>query len=141
MMLAGTPGRVGMPVKPVDPIRVRPIRVGRPQPVRPVRPEPVRPIGNPRVLGSFEKGGDVEKTGVYKLHKGEKVVPKSKVQTVSLGKKGKFKVRKGALHRALGIPEGEKIGQARISSALHSSKPSVRRMAASAKGLTHMGHK
>lgn len=63
---------------------------------------------------------------------------KSKTETVSLGKKGSFKVRKGALHRALGVPEGEKLGQGRIKSALHSKSPSVRRMAASAEGLTHM---
>jgi len=61
-----------------------------------------------------------------------------KVTTVNLGKKGSFKVHKGALHAALGIPQGEKIGQARITAALHSNKPSVRRMAASAKGLTSM---
>lgn len=63
---------------------------------------------------------------------------KSKTETVSLGKKGSFKVRKGALHRALGVPEGEKLGQDRIRSALNSSKPSVRKMARSAEGLTHM---
>lgn len=66
---------------------------------------------------------------------------KSKTQTVSLGKKGSFKVRKGALHRALGVPEGEKLGQGRISAALHSKSPEVRRMARSAEGLTHMGGK
>lgn len=30
------------------------------------------------VLGSFKKGGKVKKTGLYKLHKGEKVVRKGK---------------------------------------------------------------
>lgn len=64
---------------------------------------------------------------------------KSMIQHVSLGKKGSFNVHKGKLHRALGIPEGEKIGQARISKALKSKKPAIRRMARSAKGLTHMG--
>lgn len=64
-----------------------------------------------------------------------------KTETVSLGKKGSFKVRKGALHKALGVPEGEKLGQGRISAALHSKSPSVRRMARSAEGLTHMGKK
>ena len=61
-----------------------------------------------------------------------------KTQKVSLGKKGNFTVRKGALHRALGIPEGENIGQTRIKAALHSSNPETRREAASAEGLTHM---
>jgi hypothetical protein len=64
-----------------------------------------------------------------------------KTETVSLGKKGAFKVRKGALHRALGVPQGEKLGQARIKSALHSNNPETRREAASAEGLTHMGKK
>ena len=31
------------------------------------------------VQGSFKKGGMVSKTGVYKLHKGEKVIPKHMV--------------------------------------------------------------
>jgi hypothetical protein len=61
-----------------------------------------------------------------------------KTQQVDLGEKGSFSVRKGALHRALGIPEDEKIGQKRIDSAMHSNKPSIRDMARSAKGLTHM---
>lgn len=31
-----------------------------------------------RVMGSFKKGGKVKKTGLYKLHKGEKVIPAKK---------------------------------------------------------------
>lgn len=61
-----------------------------------------------------------------------------KTKTVSLGKKGSFEEHPGALHEALGIPLGEKIGQARIDKAEHSSNPSIRRKAISAKGLTHM---
>jgi len=61
-----------------------------------------------------------------------------KTENVKLGKKGSFKVRKGALHHALGIPEGQKIGQTRIAAALHSTNPQTRREAASAEGLTHM---
>jgi hypothetical protein len=72
--------------------------------------------------------------------KGSDPVAKKKTQTVSLGKKGSFKIRPGALHRALGVPEGEKLGQGRIGAALHSKSPSVRRMARSAEGLTHMKH-
>lgn len=64
-----------------------------------------------------------------------------KTENVDLGSHGSFTVHKGALHEALGIPQDEPIGQKRISSALHSDKPSIRRMAASAKGLTHMGGK
>jgi len=36
---------------------------------------------------------------------------------------------KGGLHRSLGIPEGQKIGAARIEQATHSSNPKVRRQA------------
>ena len=63
---------------------------------------------------------------------------KVKIEKVKLGKKGSFKIRKGALHRALGIPESEKIGQTRIREALHSKNPETRREARSAEGLTHM---
>ena len=31
-------------------------------------------------MGSFDKGGKVQKTGLYKLHKGEKVVTKDEVK-------------------------------------------------------------
>jgi hypothetical protein len=64
-----------------------------------------------------------------------------KTEKVSLGEHGSFDVHPGALHRALGVPTDEPLGQARIDSALHSKKPSIRHMAASAKGLTHMGKK
>lgn len=32
------------------------------------------------LAGSFKKGGRVKKTGVYRLHKGEKVIPANKVK-------------------------------------------------------------
>jgi hypothetical protein len=65
----------------------------------------------------------------------------AKVHKVSLGKHGTFTIHPGALHEALGIAKDEPLGQDRIDKALHSNKPSVRRMAASAKGLTSMGKK
>lgn len=40
------------------------------------------------ILGSFRKGGRVKKTGTYKLHKGETVVP-----TKKRGRKAKGKAR------------------------------------------------
>lgn len=70
-----------------------------------------------------------------------KKVGKSKVEKVNLGKKGSFRVRKGALHRALGIPAGRKIGEARIKAAEHSTNPETRREADSAAGLTAMRKK
>lgn len=62
---------------------------------------------------------------------------KSKVQEVKLGKKGSFKVHKGALHRALGVPLGEKIPESKLEGH-HSGR--VGRMIASAKGLKAMHH-
>lgn len=56
---------------------------------------------------------------------------------VDLGKAGKFSVRKGALHRALGVPEGEKIPEAKLAGH-HEGK--LGRMIASAKGFKAMHH-
>jgi hypothetical protein len=41
------------------------------------QPAPPMRMQQPRVMGSMKKGGKIKKTGVYKLHKGEKVVPVS----------------------------------------------------------------
>jgi hypothetical protein len=57
---------------------------------------------------------------------------------VKLGRKGKFKVRRGALHAALGIPAGDKIGHDRMEEALQSPKSEVRKMARSGLGLSAM---
>lgn len=47
---------------------------------------------------------------------------------------------KGKLHRALGIPEGQKIPASRLTAARHSSNPSVRRMAVRAETMKHWNH-
>lgn len=65
---------------------------------------------------------------------------KAKTQKVSLGKKGSFKIHKGALHKKLGVPEGEKIPAAKLQAAMHSKDPKTRREAISAKGLKAMHH-
>ncbi len=59
---------------------------------------------------------------------------------VDLGKKGSFNVHKGALHRALHVPEGSKIPASKMAQAKRSSNPHVRNMARSAKGLKAMHH-
>jgi|GEM_PF-6746556 len=64
----------------------------------------------------------------------------AKTKTVNLGKKGSFTEHPGALHRALGIPQGQKIGPARIAKAERSSNPTIRREADSAAGFEHMHH-
>lgn len=61
-------------------------------------------------------------------------------EKVNLGKKGSFTVHKGALHRALGVPAGEKIPQRMLTKALHGKSGRLKRMAASAKGLEAMKH-
>lgn len=39
------------------------------------------------------------------------------------------KVKKGALHKALHMPEGEKIGKARLEELKHSKNPKMRKRA------------
>lgn len=60
---------------------------------------------------------------------------KAKTKTVDLGSKGSFKEHPGALHRALGIPEGEKIPEKDLEGH-HSGR--LGRMIASAKGFKAM---
>lgn len=64
-----------------------------------------------------------------------------KATQVNLGKKGSFSLHKGALHRALGVPEGENIPAKKMAQARHSKSQHVRNMARSAKGLKAMGKK
>jgi hypothetical protein len=59
---------------------------------------------------------------------------------VDLGKKGSFSLHKGALHRALGVPEGEKIPAKKMAQARKSKSQHVRNMARSAAGLKAMGN-
>lgn len=49
-----------------------------------------------------------------------------------------FKINKGALHRALGVPEGQKLSSSDHARAEHSPDPHVRRMEASTHGLAAM---
>lgn len=64
----------------------------------------------------------------------------AKTHEVNLGKKGSFDVKEGSLHRMLGIPEDQKIGEQRMERAEHSSNPTLRRKAISGIGLSHMHH-
>ena len=61
-------------------------------------------------------------------------------ENVDLGKKGSFEVKKGALHRMLGISEDKKIPESRLESAKNSSNPTLRRRAISAMGFKAMHH-
>lgn len=46
----------------------------------------------------------------------------------------------GALHRSLGVPQGEKIPRSKLESASHSDDPTLRRRANLAKTLGGFGH-
>ena len=48
---------------------------------------------------------------------------------------GATKKNKGALHRALGVPQGEKIPAKKLAAAGHSDNPRIRKEAALAKTL------
>lgn len=63
-----------------------------------------------------------------------------KTEHVDLGEQGGFSVHKGALHRALHVPEGEKIPAEKLAEASRSKNEHVRNMARSAKGFAGMSH-
>jgi len=63
-----------------------------------------------------------------------------KTSHVDLGKKGGFAIKEGALHSMLHIPEDQKIGEARMKQASHSSNPLLAKRARSGLGLSHMHH-
>lgn len=48
-------------------------------------------------------------------------------------------MNRGALHRALHVPEGEKIPAKKMEQAIHSKNPHVRKMAQTAKTLKKLG--
>jgi hypothetical protein len=60
-----------------------------------------------------------------------------KTKTVNLGEKGSFTEHPGALHRALGVPQGEKIPASKMAGK-HTGR--LGRMIASAKGFAGMSH-
>lgn len=47
-------------------------------------------------------------------------------------------MKKGALHKSLGVPEGQKIPASKLSKAAHSSNPTTRKRANLAKTLKKM---
>jgi len=63
---------------------------------------------------------------------------KHKTKTVDLGEKGSWTSHPGRLHRELGVPQGEKLGGARIEAALDSKNPQTRRDARAARGYAGM---
>lgn len=62
-----------------------------------------------------------------------------KTQYVGLGKKGSFNIKKGALHKMLGVPQGQKIPASKLKPKAGDSTL-LRRRKASAKGLKAMHH-
>lgn len=64
-------------------------------------------------------------------------------KTIRYSGGGPFKhpLKKGALHRDLGIPQGQKIPAARLAKAAHSSSPLVAKRARLAETMKHWNHK
>ena len=62
-----------------------------------------------------------------------------KAHKVNLGSHGSFSVNKGGLHRALGVPEGQKLTAAQKEPKSGDSEH-VKRMKASDKGFAAMNH-
>lgn len=62
-----------------------------------------------------------------------------KRESVDLGSKGSFKVKKGALHSMLGVPQGDKIPSSDLQSKPTDS-PLLKRRKASALGFKAMKH-
>ena len=62
-----------------------------------------------------------------------------KSHKVDLGSHGSFNVNKGGLHRALGVPEGQKLSASQKEQKAGDSEH-VKRMKASAKGFAAMSH-
>lgn len=52
-----------------------------------------------------------------------------------------FQIHKGRLHKALGIPEGQKIPAGRLREVLHSKDPHMRKMANFAQNAKKFHHK
>jgi hypothetical protein len=80
---------------------------------------------------SMHTGGVVPKDGVYNLQGGEKVIPKDKPvakKNVSLYR-AMHQLRKGGLHKALGIPQDETIPAEKLESARNSDNSHVAHMA------------
>jgi hypothetical protein len=64
---------------------------------------------------------------------------KKKTEHVGLGRKGGFTVKKGALHKMLHVPQGQKIPESKLKP--HAGDSSLlRRRKASAAGLKAMHH-
>ena len=62
-----------------------------------------------------------------------------KQHKVDLGSHGSFNVNKGGLHRALGVPEGQKLSASQKEPKSGDSEH-VKRMKASTKGFAAMNH-
>lgn len=94
----------------------------------PDAPDPKKP--STAKPNSFKDGGTVQKTGLALVHKGEKVIPVNKTDDVKLSHhRVVMHLNHGGLHRALGIPEGQKIPDDKLEAARSSANPHLQEMA------------
>jgi len=100
----------------------------------PKAPTPSPLTAKPR---AFSKGGEVKKTGIALVHKGEVVIP---AEAVSLHR-ALHHLNKGGLHRALGVPEGQPIPKDKLAAAKKSTNPHVVKMANFASTMEGWHHK
>jgi len=111
--------------------------LGERLPTAPTGPFAARP-------NSFKNGGKVEKTGLALVHEGEHIVPADKHDEHPKHNVSLYRVihhmNKGGLHRALNIPEGEKIPADKLEAASHSSNEHIRHMAGFAHTLEGFHH-
>lgn len=98
-------------------------------------------------LPSYKEGTDrVPSDQVAVLHKDEAVVPKHEADKQRSGKhnvslyRAMHHLNKGGLHRALGVPEGEKIPADKLAAAKRSNNEHVRKMAQFASTMGHFKH-
>ena len=91
--------------------------------------------------GSFKHGGTAHEEGVYKLHKGEKVMAaEHSPQERHSFQRAMSHLHGGALHRHFGIPEGEPIPTAKKQEAANSDNPHVAKMGHMALAMENWHH-
>jgi hypothetical protein len=82
----------------------------------------------PDATPTMHTGGVVPKDGKYVLQGGEKVIPKEEAPKTSMYR-AMHHLRKGGLHEAVGVPNGENIPAEKLEAAHKSDNPHVAAMA------------
>jgi hypothetical protein len=140
-------------VKKVSGLFKRPVQESSTSTYTPGPAESARDVAANRIMGQAKTGGKIPKTGNYKLHKGETVVPagmarglerlgkkgpqKIKPKKVSLGKKGSFTIKHPGAFKAAAKRAG--MGTKAYAQKKKSASGVIGNRARSALGLMAMG--